>query len=135
ISDDLSSPFITALAQKYDVVCQGELWKTPKLLKQKIREARAIMIRNQTQVTAQLLAAAPQLAAIGRVGVGLDNIDVSAATDLGIVVVAPLEANAVSVAELTIGVILALARRLPLADRSTRSRRWDGKGRTGLALH
>src|SRR5438876_5380126 len=127
IPEDLASPFITALARKYEVVSDGTLWKNPKLLKQKIRSARALMIRNQTQVTAQLLAAAPRLVAIGRVGVGLDNIDVSAATDLGIVVVAPLEANAVSVAELTIGLMLALARKVTVADRTTKGGAWDRK--------
>ena len=96
--------------------------------------ARAIMIRNQTQVTAELMAAAPKLIGIGRVGVGLDNIDVAVASNLGVVVVAPLNANAVSVAELALGFMLALARKLPQADRSTKAGGWDRKGCTGIEL-
>jgi D-3-phosphoglycerate dehydrogenase len=71
---------------------------------------------------------------IGRVGVGLDNIDVATASRMGIVVVAPLNANATSVAELTIGLMLAMARKLPQADRSTRDGNWDRKGCTGIEL-
>jgi D-3-phosphoglycerate dehydrogenase len=92
------------------------------------------MVRNQTQLTAEVLAAAGKLIAIGRVGVGLDNIDVATATRLGIVVIAPLNANAVSVAEFTIGLMLALARKIPRADRTTKSGAWDRKGGTGVEL-
>ena len=81
-----------------------------------------------------MLAAARSLVAIGRVGVGLDNIDVAAATKLGIVVIAPLNANAVSVAELSLGLMLALARNIPLADRTTKAGAWDRKGCTGREL-
>src|SRR6266478_5083662 len=109
ISEDLQAPAIDALAKGFAVTRVPGLWKDGAGLKTALREARALMVRNQTQVTAELLAAAPQLVAIGRVGVGLDNIDVAAATKLGIVVVAPLNANAASVAELTFGLLLALA--------------------------
>jgi D-3-phosphoglycerate dehydrogenase len=92
------------------------------------------MIRNQTRVTEELLAAAPALKAIGRVGVGLDNIDLAAAKRRSVPVIAPLNANGVSVAELTIGLILALARKLPAADRTTKSGEWDRKTFTGIEL-
>jgi len=134
ISEDLEAPAIQRLAQKYSVVREARLWKSPNGLREKIREARTIMVRNQTQLTAELLGAAPQLLGIGRVGVGLDNIDVAAATRLGIVVMAPLNANAVSVADLTLGLILALARKIPVADRSTKAGGWDRKGCTGIEL-
>ena len=78
--------------------------------------------------------AAPRLIGIGRVGVGLDNIDLKTATERGITVIAPLEANAVSVAELTLGLLLALARKLPQADRSTKAGGWDRRGCTGIEL-
>jgi D-3-phosphoglycerate dehydrogenase len=135
ISEDFDSSFITALERRYRIVREPGLWKNPKLLKQQIQSARALMVRNQTQVTREILAAAPGLVAVGRVGVGLDNIDVAAATSLGIVVVAPLEANAVSVAELTIALMLALARKVPAADRTTKAGAWDRKGCTGLELN
>jgi D-3-phosphoglycerate dehydrogenase / 2-oxoglutarate reductase len=134
ISEELDAPAIRRLGDKYKVVTDGALWKDPAKLKESIADARAIMVRNQTRLTADVLAAAPKLIGIGRVGVGLDNIDMPAATDLGIVVIAPLDANATSVAELAFGFILALARKIPRADRSTKSGEWDRKNCTGIEL-
>jgi D-3-phosphoglycerate dehydrogenase len=134
ITEDLDAPAIRELAMKFDVVRDAALWKEGAALKEKIPAARAIMVRNQTQLSAEILSAAGRLVAIGRVGVGLDNIDVAAATQLGIVVIAPLNANAVSVAELSIGLMLALARKLPRADRTTKSGAWDRRGCTGMEL-
>ncbi len=134
ITEDLVSPAIEKLASKYKIVREPALWKDSAKLKETIREARVIMVRNQTQLTADVLSAAPKLVAIGRIGVGLDNIDVATATKLGIVVVAPLDANATSVAELTIGFLLALARKIPQGDRSTKVGGWDRKGCTGIEL-
>src|SRR5207237_3050989 len=94
ISEDLDAPAIQKLAEKHTLVRDAGLWNNPAALKEKIREARTIMVRNQTQVTADLLAAAPKLIGIGRIGVGLDNIDVPAATRSGVIVIAPLNANA-----------------------------------------
>ena len=134
ISEELSAPAIDRLAEKYSIVREGALHKDPARLRELIRDARAIMIRNQTKLTAEVLAAAPQLTGIGRLGVGLDNIDVETASKLGIVVIAPLNANAVSVAELTLGLMLALARKIPQADRSTKAGGWDRPGCTGTEL-
>lgn len=134
ISEELDSPAIRQLEARYKVVRQGALWKNPAELKKAIADARAVMVRNQTQLTAEVIAAAPKLLAIGRVGVGLDNIDMAAALKAGVVVIAPLDANATSVAELTMAFALALARRIPLADRSTKAGGWDRKGCTGVEL-
>ncbi|HEX4122656.1 MAG TPA: hydroxyacid dehydrogenase [Verrucomicrobiae bacterium] len=134
ISEELDAPSIRRLCDKYKVVSDGALWKDPAKLKQAIAEARTIMVRNQTQLTADVLGAAPKLIGIGRVGVGLDNIDMAAANGKGIVVIAPLDANATSVAELAFGFILALARRIPRADRSTKSGGWDRKNCTGAEV-
>ncbi len=134
ISEDLDAPAIQELSRKFTVVRDATLWKDGAALKEKISTAGAIMVRNQTQLSADVLAAARRLVAIGRVGVGLDNIDVAAATKLGIVVIAPLNANAVSVAELSIGLMLALARKIPLADRTTKAGAWDREGCTGREL-
>jgi len=134
ISEDLDAPAIQELSKKFRIVRDGALWKDNVALKSSISEADAIMVRNQTQLTADILSAAGRLAAIGRVGVGLDNIDVPAATKLGIVVIAPLNANAVSVAELSVGLMLALVRKIPMADRTTKAGAWDRKGCTGIEL-
>lgn len=134
ISEELRAPAIERLAKTYQVVAESKLWQQPDKLRALIAEARVLMVRNQTQVTAELLHGAPKLLGIGRVGVGLDNIDLGRASSLGIVVAAPLNANATSVAELALGFMLALARKIPEADRSTKAGNWDRKGCTGIEL-
>jgi D-3-phosphoglycerate dehydrogenase len=134
ISEDLQSPHVDALAARFTVVREPTLWRDAAKLKLALAGARAVLVRNQTQLTAEVLAAAPKLQAIGRVGVGLDNIDVAAATARGVTVIAPLAANAVSVAELTLGLILALARKIPFSDRGTKGGGWDRRAGTGIEL-
>jgi D-3-phosphoglycerate dehydrogenase len=134
ITEDLEAPAIQKLAGKYSVVKEAGLWKNHAGLLETIRDARTIMVRNQTQVNAEVLGAAKRLIGIGRMGVGLDNIDLETATKHGMVVVAPLNANATSVAELAIGLLLALARKISFADRSTKAGGWDRKGCTGIEL-
>ncbi len=134
ITEDLASPAIDRLTERYHVVREPALWKDAAALRERIGPARAVMVRNQTQLTADILAAAPKLIAIGRVGVGLDNIDVPSASKQGVVIIAPLHANATSVAELTLGLMLALARKIPLSDRSTKAGGWDRRGCTGTEL-
>jgi D-3-phosphoglycerate dehydrogenase len=133
ITEDLDAPAVGRLAERFKVERAPMLWKGADLAA-RLAEARAVMIRNQTKITRELILAAPGLLAIGRVGVGLDNIDVAAATQAGVVVIAPLDANAVSVAELTMGLMVALARKIPMADRSTKGGGWDRKGCTGIEL-
>ncbi len=86
---------------------------------------RALVVRNRTRVDAALLDAAPDLLIVARAGVGLDNIDLAAADARGVVVAAPLGANAHSVAELTVGLALDLARSISRLDRAVRAGRWD----------
>ncbi|MHB8521666.1 MAG: hydroxyacid dehydrogenase [Limisphaerales bacterium] len=134
ITEEIGGPAVQRLTECYSVVYDAALWKDPARLHALIGDARTIMIRNQTQLTSELLAAAPRLLGIGRVGVGLDNIDVAAASKLGVVVVSPVGANAASVAELTLGLLLALARRIPKADRSTKAGGWDRRGCNGIEV-
>ena len=134
ITEEIDTAAIRRLEAKYRVVHDATLWKDPPKLRQFVGETRTIIVRNQTQVTADLLAAAPSLIGIGRLGVGLDNIDVVAVSKLGLVLIAPLDANATSVAELTMGLLLSLARKIPSADRSTKAGGWDRKGFSGIEL-
>jgi D-3-phosphoglycerate dehydrogenase len=134
IPEEIAGPGLDELAKKYRITSEPGLWKVPAQFLASARHARALIIRNQTQVTAEIIKAAKNLVAIGRVGVGLDNIDMDAATRRGVVVVAPLDANATSVAELTLGLILALARKISKADRSTKAGNWDRRGCTGMEL-
>src|SRR5262245_27288239 len=113
VTEEIESPALTALEHKYRVVREPTVWSQRIRLSELLSQAKTIIVRNQTQLTADLLASAPRLLAIGRHGVGLDNIDVETASKLGIVVLAPLGANATSVAEFTIGLMVSLARRIP----------------------
>ncbi len=134
ITEAFSDPAIDRLEADYHVVREPEAFKDAARLKELVADARTIIVRNQTQLTADVLEAAPKLIGIGRMGVGLDNIDVKKATALGIVVVAPLDANSTSVAEMTLGMMLGLARKIAESDRKTRAGGWDRKGGTGVEL-
>jgi D-3-phosphoglycerate dehydrogenase / 2-oxoglutarate reductase len=134
ITEAFDDPAVDRLDNNHNVVCAPGVFNEPDKLRELIGDARAIIVRNQTQLTAEVLAAATNLIGIGRMGVGLDNIDVKTASELGIVVVAPLDANATSVAEVSLGLMLGLARKIPMADRTTKAGGWDRKGCTGVEL-
>ena len=85
----------------------------------------AIIVRSATQLDAESIARATRLKVIGRAGVGMDNVDVAAATHRGIVVANAPESTVVSAAEHTIGLIAALARNIPQAHASLKQRRWE----------
>src|SRR4029078_11959207 len=85
----------------------------------------ALLVRSGTKVTAEVLAARTKLRVVGRAGTGVDNIDVDAATRRGIVVVNAPASHSVALPELTIGLILALARRLPQGHMSLQSGKWE----------
>jgi D-3-phosphoglycerate dehydrogenase len=87
--------------------------------------ADALVVRSETQVTADVLAAGPRLRVVARAGVGVDNIDLAAATKAGVLVLNAPGANAVSAGEHTVAVLLALARQLPHANQSTHAGRWE----------
>jgi len=101
------------------------LWRDRPRLFELLAECQALIVRNQTQVNAELLAHAPSLKVIGRLGVGLDNLDLRALRERSVTVVTAGQANAISVAEYTFAAMLSLARKLPAADRSVKSGGWD----------
>ena len=93
----------------------------------------ALVVRSSTQVTAELMRAGKNLKVVGRAGIGVDNVDVAAATELGILVVNAPTANLVSATEHTFALLFSLARKIPLADNSMKEGKWDRKI-TGLEL-
>jgi len=99
-----------------------------------LADADALVVRSAVQADDALMAHAPKLRVIGRAGVGVDNIDSAAATRRGIVVMNTPGANAVAVAELTIGLMLALARKVPAANTSMHSGKWEKKILLGAEL-
>src|SRR5213592_1600749 len=94
----------------------------------------ALVVRSETKVTAPIIEAAGKLQIIGRAGVGVDNIDVPAATRHGIVVVNAPTGNTISAAEHTVGLMLALARNIPQADASLRRHEWKRSQFVGIEL-
>ncbi len=98
----------------------------PALL-EAVRDADALVVRSETQVTGEVLAAAPRLRVVGRAGVGVDNIDLDEATRAGILVLNAPGANATSAGEHTIALLLAITRQIPFADATTRAGEWARK--------
>ena len=135
ISEDVwGTPFQT-LEGSFPITRNDELWNNPEELKAALKDMKALVVRNRTKVTADVIAAAPNLKVIARAGVGLDNIDIKAADAAGVVVVAGLGANAVSVGELTLGLALSLLRNVPGHDVATRDGGWvrtPGRELSGL---
>ncbi len=103
-------------------------------LTEEIREAEALIVRSATKVTAELLEQASRLRAVGRAGVGVDNVDMEAATRRGAVVMNTPGGNATSVAEQTLGFMVGLARHIPEADASVKAGKWEKKRLTGSEL-
>jgi D-3-phosphoglycerate dehydrogenase len=115
----------------WDVKTHDQL---PDGLPAALAEADALVVRSAVQVDDALMAHAPKLRVIGRAGVGVDNIDAEAATRRGIVVMNTPGANAVAVAELTIGLMIALARKLPAANTTMHAGKWEKKNLQGAEL-
>jgi len=103
----------------------------PTISSEELRDAVSnydvLIVRSRTKVTEEIVEAGEQLKAIGRAGAGLDNIDVEAAEKKGVKVLNTPEAPAEAAAELTIGLMLSLARKIPLADRSMKEQKWIKK--------
>jgi D-3-phosphoglycerate dehydrogenase len=106
----------------------------PEGLPAALADADALVVRSAVQADDALMAFAPKLRVIGRAGVGVDNIDAAAATRRGIVVMNTPGANAVAVAELTIALMLALARKLPMANATMHAGKWEKKSLQGMEL-
>lgn len=100
-----------------------------------IAAADAVILRSSTAIDAELIAAAPRLKVIARAGVGVDNIDIDAATRHGVAVVNTPTANTIAAAEHALALLLALARRIPLADAALKSGRWIKREATGRQLY
>ncbi|TDC48638.1 phosphoglycerate dehydrogenase [Actinomadura sp. KC345] len=123
VEDVWGAPFET-LAARRSVLRDPDVWEAPDRLLAAAGAARALVVRNRTRVTRELLGSAPGLRVVARAGAGLDNVDLEAAEELGVTVVAALGANAVSVAEHSLGLAFAVARRLVELDREVRGGGW-----------
>ena len=99
-----------------------------------IADADALIVRSATKVTSQLIASAPQLRVIARAGSGVDNVDLQAASERGILVLNAPGANSISVAEHAFALIMSLARSIPRADAQMKNRKWEKKSFRGVEL-
>lgn len=132
IAEELSPATIDALGPDFDVR-HVDGTDRPALLSA-LADANAILVRSATKVDAEAIAAAPVLKVVARAGVGLDNVDIKTATAAGVMVVNAPTSNIVSAAELTIGHILSLARRIPAAHASLAEGAWKRSAFTGTEL-
>ncbi|MEM0967557.1 MAG: phosphoglycerate dehydrogenase [Verrucomicrobiota bacterium] len=107
---------------------------SPEEILKLVSDVNAIAVRSETKVTKEVIAAAPELKVVGRAGVGVDNIDIEAATDSGVIVMNTPSGNTIATAELTFTHILAGTRPISQADRSMKGGRWDRKILSGSEL-
>ena len=133
VSDDVSDSGLQPLRDAGFTV-----EKKTKLSVAELREAlmgcEGLIVRSETKVTAELLDTAKSLRVIGRAGVGVDNIDVPAATACGVVVMNAPDGNTITTAEHAIALLVALARRVPQANSSLKSGKWERKNFIGTEL-
>ncbi len=106
----------------------------PKNYAGHLADSDALLVRSAVKITKEVLAAAPNLRVIGRAGVGVDNVDLAAATQAGVLVMNTPGGNAVSVAEHTLALMLSMARSVPQASSSTKSGKWEKKNFLGTEL-
>lgn len=135
VTENIQGTSMIRLMEDLDVEFDAYLWQNRDLLKQKLQDTQALIVRNQTQVNQELIDAAPQLKIIARAGVGLDNVDTEYAQQKGIIVCFTPDANSLSVAELTIGLMMALLRRIPEARQDTLTGGWNRIKFTGTELY
>ncbi|MFH0913537.1 MAG: phosphoglycerate dehydrogenase, partial [Candidatus Omnitrophota bacterium] len=124
VSDQLSEEGLKILqdVKEFQVDVKTEL--KPEALKEEIKNYEALIVRSATKVTKEIIDAAKKLKVIGRAGVGLDNVDLEAATQKGIIVMNTPAGNTISTAEHTMSMLLALSRNIPQANASMKKGEW-----------
>ncbi|CAN8076898.1 unnamed protein product [Agarophyton chilense] len=132
LPEKLSDTGVALLSERFNVVKKLDL--TPEQLLSEIVNHDAIIIRSGTRMTRELIEAAPKLKVIGRAGVGVDNIDIHAATERGVLVVNAPTGNCVAAAEHTIALLCGLARLIAPADHTIKNSRWDRSKFVGVSL-
>ena len=133
VSDPIDRVGIDILSQVAQVDVKTKL--PPEELIKIIPEYDALMLRSGTKVTAEVIEAGTQLKIIGRAGVGVDNIDVRAATRHGIVVVNSPEGNTIAAAEHALAMMLAVSRQIPDANQSVKAGKWERKKFVGNEVY
>ena len=133
IAEPLGEEGVEKLRAEFDVDVKTGL--SPDDLLKTVGEYDAVIVRSATKITAEVLDAAGNLKVVGRAGIGVDNIDVDAATRKGVLVVNAPQSNILAAAEHTMALLLALARSIPAADASLRAGRWERNKFMGVELY
>ena len=135
VCDPVSPKGIALLQQRpeFEVVVLSKRLSEAELLPM-VKDVAAMVVRSETKVTRQVIEAAPALRVVGRAGVGIDNVDVDAATQRGVVVMNTPGGNTISTAELSFAMLLSLARKVPQAYASMVAGKWDRKQFQGAEL-
>ncbi len=131
VTDGIEKEALVKLQSSHQV---DAIEMSPEDLLKNIEKYDALIVRGKTKVTAQVIEKGKNLKVVGRAGVGVDNVDIAAATKRKIAVVNAPTGSTVSVAELAIGHMLSLARKLPTADKSIKSGKWEKKAFMGTEL-
>ncbi|MCC6233005.1 MAG: phosphoglycerate dehydrogenase, partial [Verrucomicrobiales bacterium] len=136
VCDPVSPKGIALLQQQseFEVDVIGKKLPEAELLP-RVADAVALVVRSETKITKAVMEAAPKLRVVGRAGVGVDNVDVEAATARGVVVMNTPAGNTISTAELTFAMMLSLARRIPQAHGSMKAGEWNRKAYSGMEVH
>ena len=133
ITDGLSQKGIAILSEEAEVALKDGI--SAEELQAEIGGYDAVIVRSRTKVTQAALKAGVNLKVVGRAGVGVDNIDIEAAAQQGVIVVNSPTATTITVAELTLGLMLSLAREIPRADAAMKNGVWLKKELTGVELY
>ena len=133
VADAISLVGVSKLEEFCEVDCDYSV--TPTDIMEKIADYNGLIVRSRTKVTSELIEIADQLEVVGRCGVGVDNIDIDACVQKGVVVVNSPRAPSIAVAELTIGLMLSLARNLPYCDREVKDGKWPKDEFKGFELY
>src|SRR5437879_4613365 len=132
VADPIAEAGILRLRERAEV--DVHLRQSPAQLRERIPEYEALVVRSETRVTAEVIEAGKRLRVIGRAGAGVDNIDMAAATRLGVLVVNAPSGNTVAATEHTLALMLALARHVPQADQAVKAGRWERARFVGTEL-
>ncbi len=133
IADQINQKGIEELEDIAEVIVRTDI--TPEELVEDIKDFNAIIVRSRTKVTREVIEAGSNLKIIARAGVGVDNVDVQAATERGIMVVNAPQSTSISVAEHTIGLILSISRKISIADSSVKEGKWEKSHFMGMELN
>src|SRR5690606_3054242 len=127
VADKVSPKGVEYLRNQPGIEVVEAYGSSPEEILSLVSDVHAIVVRSETKITAEVIAAAPLLKAVGRAGVGVDNVDVEAATNRGVIVMNTPSGNTIATAELTFTHILCGARPVTQASESMRTGKWDRK--------